>query len=145
MDKGKFDGSTTGKKNEGANTEIKKDEPSDVFTTGGLRAILGVAEEAEDRDQGEHETESGSGPGDNMTREQMEAAMTNLEDQDDVIALRGAQKEAAEELREFDESIELKESDNEGDDADEEKKVTGVKGEAHKERGWCSRGKERRR
>jgi hypothetical protein len=41
-----------------------------------------------------------------MSGEQMESAMATLEDADDVQALRGAQKEAADELLEFDETIE---------------------------------------
>lgn len=129
MDKGKFDGSTARRKEEKAKADLKRDEPTDVFTTGGLRAILGVNEDTEARCTEEKQAASEDGRGERMSREQMEAAMTNLEDQDDVIALRGAQKEAAEELREFDESIELKESDNEGDDGDGEDKPN-AKGQA---------------
>ena len=49
-------------------------------------------------------------------------AMTSLEDDDDVKALRGAQKEAAEELKEFDENAEIKK------DSDAEEDDTGAKG-----------------
>ena len=53
-----------------------------------------------------------------MSSEQLEMAMISLEDADDVNALRGAQKEAADELLEFDESIDIKKnSDAEDDDA----------------------------
>jgi len=136
MDKGKFDGSAlSGKNNNVAErAEAKSEEQSsDVFTTGGLRAILGVEEENQEREEKQLEREKG--PGENLTREQMEAAMLNLEDQDDVVALRGAQKEAAEELQEFDESIELKrDSDNEGDgdETENNKSSSNAKGGAKK-------------
>jgi hypothetical protein len=123
MDKGKFDGSSFAGKNNAAQGESAQEETSDVFTKGGLRAILGVedegSKEVSDDKLGEEEKDSGE----NLTKEQIEAAMTTLEDQEDVLALRGAQKEVAEELQEFDESIELKkDSDNEGDDDDDEAK-----------------------
>lgn len=50
-----------------------------------------------------------------MSNEQMEMAMAQLEDEDDVKALRGAQKEAAEEMKEFDETVEIK-KDSDGED-----------------------------
>jgi hypothetical protein len=53
-----------------------------------------------------------------VTKEQMERTMASLEDEDDVRAMRGAQKEAVEELKEFDETIEYAKEDGEGDDKD---------------------------
>ncbi|CAB9516050.1 PHOTOPERIOD-INDEPENDENT EARLY FLOWERING 1 [Seminavis robusta] len=118
MDKGKFDGSARDSKKEEPIPSSAEQDQSDVFTKGGLRAILGVGDDDFDNlddDDGENEVTE------NLTKEQMEAAMTNLEDKDDVLALRGAQKEAAEDLREFDETVELqKDSDNEGDDEEAE-------------------------
>jgi F-box-like len=119
MDKGKFDGSSRGDKND-TPAPNPQEEHSDVFTKGGLRAILGVTDDAEDPAEEKMDLRGNEiDVNESITREQMEAAMANLEDKDDVLALRGAQKEAAEELREFDETVELlKESDNEGDDED---------------------------
>lgn len=113
MDKGKFDASQLGRR-EYAKASDQPDEVKDVYTKGGLRAILGVTEEAE-VDSGEAEKEK------EMSTEQMETAMTTLEDVDDVQALRGAQKEAAEELREFDETVEL---GKDSDEADSEQQQT---------------------
>jgi F-box-like len=120
MDKGRFDGSSRGDKNDKPAPNPQEDH-ADVFTKGGLRAILGVTDDADDDPAEEEENFLGSESDviDSLTREEMESAMANLEDKDDVLALRGAQKEAAEDLREFDETVELqKESDNEGDDED---------------------------
>ncbi len=75
-----------------------------LYSKGGLRAILGL--ELETGEAPPPADENDNRDGDLRTEEQMEAAVVSLEDSDDVNALRGAQKEAADELREFDESIE---------------------------------------
>jgi superfamily II DNA/RNA helicase len=118
MDQGKFDASHQSK---GAAEEESPggDQMKDVYTKGGLRAILGVEDGAT-----EVNTESGNGEDEGneasgMSNEQMESAMAALEDEDDVQALRGAQKEAAEEMQEFDENAEIK-KDSDAEDEDEE-------------------------
>ena len=104
MDQGKFDASNPREKKEAS----QGNEAQDVFTKGGLRAILGVEKD----DAGKEDEEDGnSGPA-KLSKEEMEKAMTSLEDDDDVQALRGAQKEAAEELQEFDENVEYKKEEN---------------------------------
>lgn len=113
MDKGNFDASQLGKGKKEAPPE--KDQVKDVYTKGGLRSILGVDAEVEDNANG---PEKDAGADKDMSSEQMENAMASLEDADDVQALRGAQKEAADELKEFDESIEYKkEAEGETDTA----------------------------
>lgn len=125
MDRGKFDGAGVGGHNDKEEKNSTQNDQSDVFTKGGLRAILGVDDKEQKKQPGKGKDEGdGEVDGENLTKEQIEAAMTNLEDQDDVLALRGAQKEAKEELQEFDESIELKEeSDNDEGDGDAGKKT----------------------
>jgi superfamily II DNA/RNA helicase len=102
MDKGKFDASQPSRKND--KTSSSQDEMKDVYTKGGLRSILGVASEVEDVSNDGEKNEPGNDK--DMSGAQMENAMATLEDADDVQALRGAQKEAADELLEFDETIE---------------------------------------
>ena len=100
------------------NSSSSSDVVKDVYTKGGLRAILGVEQDGDvegDKTPDEDEEEKDSA--------RIESAMASLEDADDVAALRGAQKEAADELKEFDESIEYaKESDAEDDSGAETKK-----------------------
>ena len=132
MDEGNFDaggikkdsdgntvgGDSTSKSN--GNNEVSV---HDVFSKGGLQDILGVSENKNSEpgeDRRKNGNTSGKGGQDNhkdadgtMTQEQMERAMAALEDDDDVAAMRGAQKEAREELQEFDESIEYKKEDDE--------------------------------
>ena len=119
MDQGKFDASHHLTPSDHNEEPPGVDDMKEVFTKGGLRAILGV------RDDGLEDSKDGvtgqAKDSTDMSSEQMEKAMTSLEDEDDVQALRGAQKEAAEELREFDENAEIsKESDAEDDDAHDE-------------------------
>jgi superfamily II DNA/RNA helicase len=117
MDQGKFDASQPSSKRE---SQSQENDAQDVYTKGGLRAILGVSDNDDDGtsqilEGGEAEAKDPS----DLNKEQMEIAMTALEDDDDVKALRGAQKEAAEELQEFDENAEIKkDSDAEDDDAE---------------------------
>lgn len=114
MDKGKFDASHQVRD---STSESSPDENDikDVYTKGGLRAILGVSDDVADDEK--LITES-TGDASNMSKEQMEMAMASLEDEDDVQALKGAQQEAAEELKEFDENAEIK-ADSDAEDGDD--------------------------
>ena len=119
MDQGNFHASASLEKEEGASgTETSKgdvntESPSDVFTTGGLRDILGVKEAggkdeiADKSDQGDEEE----------TKEQIEKAMAALEDDEDAMAMRVAKQEVEEEMKEFDETVALQENPEEGDES----------------------------
>lgn len=112
MDKGKFDSSHLFRSGDEARMSTPDTNSKDVYTKSGLQSILGVSEDDGD-DNKVQETEKRDDTDKDMTAEQMESAMTELEDKDDVQALRGAQKEAAEELKEFDESVEIKKEEDE--------------------------------
>lgn len=99
MDQGKFDASSLCGE---VGNQVK-----DVYSNRGLRDILGV-----NTDECPHSHDNG-----NVSNEQMEKAMASLEDDDDVQALKGARLQAAEELREFDEAIDLKEEVENGGEA----------------------------
>jgi hypothetical protein len=112
MDKGNFDASQLGRGKDDKAASQEDEEVKDIYTKGGLRSILGVEAEAVEASDEEEKAVTDK----DMSSEQMESAMTALEDADDVHALRGAQKEVADELREFDESVEFnKEADTEAD------------------------------
>lgn len=129
MDRGKFDSSHLFRSDDEARMAAPDTNSKDVYTKSGLQSILGFSENQDD-DETMGDTEK-IDEAENLTAEQMESAMTELEDKDDVQALRGAQKEAAEELKEFDESVEIKrevddedlqpktEDDKENDEKDE--------------------------
>lgn len=126
MDEGKFDASQQqSTRHDKENSDNNSDSP-DIFTKGGLRNILGVgAEEEKESDSAMHSDDTldldAKEDGQNsVSKELMEKAMTSLEDEDDVLAMRGAQKEAAEELQEFDESIELQKDPDDSQDEGEE-------------------------
>ena len=113
MDRGKFDSSHLFSHDNSARLSSDASdtqEMREVYTKGGLRAILGVYETDADDDQKE-QSKFALDEKKDMTNEQMESAMTQLEDADDVEALKGARKEASEELQEFDESAEQKSTD----------------------------------
>lgn len=116
MDQGRFDASHQLSSVDSLHDAPGGDDMKDVYTNGGLRAILGVEDdnlEVSEQVSNVDETKDTTG----MNSEQMEMAMASLEDEDDVQALRGAQKEVAEEMKEFDENAEIKkESDAEDDD-----------------------------
>lgn len=116
MDEGKFSATESTRNSDASKLEGQQLEDnantnvSEVFTKEGLRDILGVKTIDDDSSVGvsiqstknsEEMNEADSEP--ILSKEQMENAMAVLEDEDDVQAMRGAQKEAAEELREFDE------------------------------------------
>jgi hypothetical protein len=110
MDEGYFDASSLSNREE----RTKNSELDGLYSKGGLRAILGIEPEME----GAVEDGSEKELVDEKAKEQMESAMACLEDADDVDALKGAQKEAEDELKEFDESIEYtNESDPDDDPA----------------------------
>ena len=107
MDRGKFDAASLSKEEAGG------DDMDDVYSKRGLQSILGIDSSEEG---GENDDEKGV-HSERMSKEQMESAMTSLEDEDDVKALRGAQQEAAEELKEFDENADFESNpDEEGED-----------------------------
>ena len=114
MDRGKFDSSHLFRHDRNARLSSKESSDSaqemrDVYTKGGLRAILGVTEQEEQAPKEEEEVDpSAVDEKKDLTNEQMENAMTQLEDADDVAALQGARKEASEELQEFDDRAEAK-------------------------------------
>ncbi|KAL7565038.1 hypothetical protein ACA910_020749 [Epithemia clementina (nom. ined.)] len=111
MDRGKFDSSHLFRHDQSSRLSSDASdtqEMREVYTKGGLRAILGVADSEPDGSQAEATEQDKK----DMTNEQMENAMTQLEDADDVAALKGARQEASEELQEFDDSVEAKTSDD---------------------------------
>ncbi len=127
MDEGKFHAAPT-------SAEGSKAEPNnelaecDVTTNSGLRSILGL--ESDDAKSKSLVNETEQEPDGDMSKEEMESAMAKLEDEDDVLAMRGAQKEAAEELQEFDEGIKVKadtENDNDGNEQDSQDEGSGEK------------------
>lgn len=122
MDKGNFDASQLFGHSENAKASDTDDEVKDIYTKGGIRSILGV--EPDIAEEPTAMVVDGDDAG--LSVETMEKAMTSLEDADDVQALRGAQKEAADELQEFDENAEIKkgsDSEDNGDDENNDKKV----------------------
>jgi Helicase conserved C-terminal domain/F-box-like len=109
MDRGRFDASMLKRRRiMTADTDLESNNASNLYTKGGLREILGVAQasgKASDED-------------DIVSSDQVEKTMTSLEDIDDANALKGSRKEAEEELKEFDETIEYK-KDSDADDEEE--------------------------
>mmetsp|Transcript_30733 Transcript_30733/g.73749 ORF Transcript_30733/g.73749 Transcript_30733/m.73749 type:complete len:691 (+) Transcript_30733:4144-6216(+) len=114
MDQGKFDASPLSGEND--------NQVNNVYTKGGLRDILGVTV---DDSRAREDVELAQGAG-NISNEQMEMAMASLEDDDDVRALRGARREAAEVLKEFDDTAEVKEEEGSGGEADCGKKDSSI-------------------
>ena len=117
MNEGKFDASYVRVENPLKNGNAEAGQ-GDIYSKGGLRSILGMDLEDSNIDNGSKPRNGVKMDGEyDLTKEQMEQTMAALEDEDDVLALRGAQKEAADELKEFDETIELsKEEGDEGED-----------------------------
>ena len=113
MNEGKFDASAS------SPTLSPSDEQNtsnnDVFTHDGLREILDVGDNF-------------SVPKDiqepSVSNIDVENMMTSLEDEDDVQAMRGAKKEAVDDLAEFDENI-LYKNDDDSSQADESVISTG--------------------
>jgi hypothetical protein len=116
MDKGRFDASQLQGHGESARAVTEPADTGKLYTTEGLRDILGaglVDNQSSECEPAPHKVDTG------MSAEEMEKAMISLEDVDDVAALHGAQKEATEDLREFDESIEIKNLAGSDDEDDE--------------------------
>lgn len=111
MDKGKFDASTLQGSTNGT-TEDDQAEAKDLYSKGGLRAILGVSTEEDEEIDGDGGKDGG------LSTDLIEKTMESLEDVEDVAALRGARKEAADELKEFDESVEYKKDSDAEDEED---------------------------
>lgn len=101
----------TGRSNHDSETNVK-----DVYTKTGLRSILGMSDDVDDESQeciDEPEDKDGL-----LSNDQIEKTMLSLEDDDDVNALRGAQKEADDELKEFDETVEYRKDSDSEDEVD---------------------------
>mmetsp|Transcript_27958 Transcript_27958/g.42625 ORF Transcript_27958/g.42625 Transcript_27958/m.42625 type:complete len:2205 (-) Transcript_27958:1535-8149(-) len=123
MDEGKFDASDGAEvHNDGNNSEGLRD----MYSKGGLFEILRV-----NGDNNENEsTPADGGPNKGqVTAVQLEKAMASLEDQDDVAAMQSARKEAEDELKEFDETIDIG-----NEDADTAKEDCEVNTKGGKER-----------
>jgi len=102
----------------------KEDEPDstadfDISSKGGLRNILGIGSEEVTEKSGEAEESHTDEIDPEVSKEQLESAMATLEDEDDVIAMRGAQQEAKEELQEFDENVQIAKNEEEGAESQE--------------------------
>lgn len=140
MDEGKFNAGDQGKKDdEGGGDRVTStndsanDSQPDVFTKDGLRGILGVNANDDGGDvdvDGDAKMEDGGASGasggasDSVTKEQVENAMASLEDEDDAMAMRNAKKEADEEMKEFDETIEVDKADDGGNESPDEDEDT---------------------
>lgn len=140
MDEGKFNAGDQGKKDdEGGGDRVTStndsanDSQPDVFTKDGLRGILGVNANDDGGDvdvDGDAKIEDGGASGasggasDSVTKEQVENAMASLEDEDDAMAMRNAKKEADEEMKEFDETIEVDKADDGGNESPDEDEDT---------------------
>lgn len=123
MDQGKFHASAPQSQVEDSS---KADDVKDVYTKKGLQAILGFGDEGGDTNPEEQEQPS------DMTKEDMEKAMVSLEDEDDVKALRGAQKEAEEDQKEFDEDAAIIKEESDENEEDENGKGKKTKRSATK-------------
>eukprot|EP01082_Thalassiosira_pseudonana_P005948 g5466.t1 g5466 contig2:590320-591810(+) len=116
MDEGKFHATPVDEFDEDDDNDA---EDNDGFSRGKLKNILGIRSEAIEQQTVDEEEP--------LSKDQMEFAMNQLEDEDDVKAMHKAHKEAAEALEEFDESIQYKEEDGEvrevdGDNSSDKKK-----------------------
>jgi len=108
MDEGKFHAASVMNNGEHGAEEDSGDEEG--FTTGKLRNIFGIANYG---GESNHEEETA------LSKDQIESTMNMLEDEDDVKAMQSARKEAADELQEFDESIQFKQDGDETDTTDD--------------------------
>jgi len=110
MDEGKFHAAPKVDKNVVVDakddTDAADEGDFDISSKGGLRNILGIATD-------EHEEVGGSNEGHEhpLGEGNIESAMAAVEDEDDVLAMRGAQQEAKEELQEFDENVQISKND----------------------------------
>jgi hypothetical protein len=116
MDEGKFHALSSDQVKESGANIGGSNEVQELFTKRGLRDILGVTDEdsVDDTESSQQE----------VSMDQVEKTMAALEDEDDARAKIGAEKEAACELQEFDESIQFSKDaeddggfDSQGEDA----------------------------
>ncbi len=123
MDEGKFHATGTASNAKDEQSVKKSDSPFDVTTKTGLRSILGLEEDDVKNSIYKNQNENENDGDAVMSKEDMESAMAKLEDEDDVLAMRGAQKEAEDELQEFDENAKVQAADNDEDEAKDENNV----------------------
>ena len=115
MDEGKFHATDTKSSANRKENQEENDQTYNVTTKSGLRNILGLEQSEEDGMSLDDEAEQKANK--EISKEEIESAMTKLVDADDVQAMRGAQREAEEELQEFDEAIKTKnDTDNDGNE-----------------------------
>lgn len=115
MDEGNFDAGHR-KQDDSQNGKVEE-----VYSKVGLREILGLENDVEATVDSTHADPD-------LTKDQMEKAMASLEDEEDAVAMKGAQKEAEEELQEFDENVEYKHDiEGNGDGADDQKETISEK------------------
>lgn len=118
MDQGKFDASSASRRIDDSSEDGC--ERQDVYSKKGLQVILGVSNDddgASDDNVTKNEDVDADETPEDVNEQDMEKVMAALEDEEDVNALRDAQKEAAEEWKEFDESVVIEKQP----DDDEEK------------------------
>jgi hypothetical protein len=132
IDRGNFTTSQAEKADSLANADVQ-----DVYTKGGLREILGVPKDGDSTDIVEDDTlevaEMAEVSDGKLSSEMIEKTMASLEDEDDAEALKGARQEVADELKEFDESIEYK-KDSDGEETEEnEKEIEAAAAEPEKD------------
>jgi len=127
MDEGKFHAES----NAASDMDIDEakgdghDSEFDLTTKGGLRNILGVASKSNGDSAEQNDKNDNTVANENeLSKDQLESTLATLEDEDDVLAMRGAQAEAKAELQEFDENHQAsKEEDgNESQGSQEEDK-----------------------
>ena len=121
MDEGKFHAAPKSETGTVEDEENGGDESSaefDISSKSGLRNILGVMPETDSEIQPDKDVANENNSSE-VSKEQIESAMTTFEDEDDVQAMRGAQQEAKEELQEFDEDIRINKDDEEGAESQE--------------------------
>ena len=96
MDEGKFH-ATDASKQKDALADKADEEQEEGFTKDKLQHMLGVSSLADDGGvSAENDVD--------LSKEQLESAMIQLEDADDVRAMQSAKQEAEEELKEFDDA-----------------------------------------
>ena len=117
LDEGKFNASPIAQDFDKVGNNSETDNMKDVYTKRGLMSILGVTNSQYDEVEEKEINESIDESKNLISEEQVEKTMISLEDDDDANALRGIQKEADDELKEFDESLDYtKESRSEDED-----------------------------
>ena len=130
MDEGKF----TSENNEAA---FSKNSLKDLLVSDKEKTKDLYEEDDEEEDEEDEEEEGGE-----MTAKEVEAAMNNLEDNDDVVAMKAATEEAKADLDDFDESAKVNgdgrgeegEGEGDGEEGGEGEEKTVEKANAEKEK-----------